>query len=274
MDSKTYNTKNIKVTDRVNNLCKTNRGLSEKDTKSFSYIVEKTSRIASVTFLLADVLDTNSELRNELQRSAIGLVRDAVKSAHAQHERESFVNALLGLTVLLDTAGRSGQLSKMNTEILSDEIVSLGELIQVIDWQAGRRFIDEAFFGGEVPKELFTPEPLPSRSGQYQRQERDMFSQRQNYTNTSSDLYASRSMKDTEPKVNVQYKERVQEVQKDRRATILGIVQKKDRITVKDVTNVIKDCSEKTIQRELLALVGQGVLKKEGERRWSTYSLV
>jgi hypothetical protein len=30
---------------------------------------------------------------------------------------------------------------------------------------------------------------------------------------------------------------------------------------------------EKTIQRELLALVEEGIVKKEGERRWSTYSL-
>jgi hypothetical protein len=43
---------------------------------------------------------------------------------------------------------------------------------------------------------------------------------------------------------------------------------------VKDVSAVVKDCSEKTLQRELLALVAQGVLKKEGERRWSSYVLV
>jgi hypothetical protein len=42
---------------------------------------------------------------------------------------------------------------------------------------------------------------------------------------------------------------------------------------MKDFVKVIPECSEKTIQRELLDLVGKGVLKKEGERRWSTYSL-
>jgi hypothetical protein len=274
MDSKTQNTNNIKATERVNKLCKTTCGLSEKDITSLSYIVEKTSRIASVTFLLADVLEDTNELRRELQRSAIGLVRDASKSGKSVERRESLVNTLLTLTVLLETASRSGQLSKMNTDILSEEITALGEVLHTIDWQKGRRFMDDAFFGGEVPKELFAPEPLPTRTGTYIRQEREAYTQRPTTSEQNTGFYASRVEKDTEPKERIQYKERVQEVQKDRRATILGLVQKKDKISVRDVSNVIKDCSEKTLQRELLALVRQGVLKKEGERRWSTYSLV
>ena len=37
---------------------------------------------------------------------------------------------------------------------------------------------------------------------------------------------------------------------------------------------MLKDVSEKTVQRELFALVKEGVLKKEGEKRWSVYKLV
>ncbi len=44
-------------------------------------------------------------------------------------------------------------------------------------------------------------------------------------------------------------------------------------MTIKDFSTYIKDCSEKTIQRQLLDLVKDGVLKKDGERRWSRYSL-
>jgi DNA-binding transcriptional ArsR family regulator len=60
---------------------------------------------------------------------------------------------------------------------------------------------------------------------------------------------------------------------KNRRAQILGILQEKDEVTVKDIAAVITDCSEKTLQRELVALTQQGVLKKYGERRWSRYTL-
>ena len=42
---------------------------------------------------------------------------------------------------------------------------------------------------------------------------------------------------------------------------------------IKDIVMSITGCSEKTIQRELSALVAQGVLKKIGEKRWSRYEL-
>ncbi len=36
---------------------------------------------------------------------------------------------------------------------------------------------------------------------------------------------------------------------------------------------MIDDCGEKTIQRELVSMMKEGSIKKEGERRWSQYSL-
>ncbi len=59
----------------------------------------------------------------------------------------------------------------------------------------------------------------------------------------------------------------------DRQQVIINELRSKGQLTVKDLAEKIKDCSEKTIQRELLSLVGSGVLKKEGERRWSRYSV-
>ena len=43
--------------------------------------------------------------------------------------------------------------------------------------------------------------------------------------------------------------------------------------TIKDISKVIKGCSEKTIQRDLMSLIKKGVLKKVGEKRWSKYVL-
>jgi hypothetical protein len=56
-----------------------------------------------------------------------------------------------------------------------------------------------------------------------------------------------------------------------RQDSILSLFDKKDKITVKDAVSAIEGCSEKTIQREIMSLVADGVLLKEGERRWSTY---
>ncbi|HET8574683.1 MAG TPA: hypothetical protein VFM02_00735 [Candidatus Paceibacterota bacterium] len=58
-----------------------------------------------------------------------------------------------------------------------------------------------------------------------------------------------------------------------RREAIVNFIKKEGDVSVKDVSKVIRGLSEKTLQRELTALVSDGVLKKEGERRWSRYSL-
>ena len=59
----------------------------------------------------------------------------------------------------------------------------------------------------------------------------------------------------------------------DRQQIILDIIREIGESSIKDISDNIKDCSEKTIQRELNTLIYDGVLKKIGERRWSKYIL-
>src|SRR3989344_2735178 len=59
----------------------------------------------------------------------------------------------------------------------------------------------------------------------------------------------------------------------DRRKVILALIKQRPALTVKDIVGNIPHVSEKTIQRELLSMVADGILHKRGERRWSTYSL-
>ena len=57
----------------------------------------------------------------------------------------------------------------------------------------------------------------------------------------------------------------------DRRATILHFVLQNKAVSIKEICAIVPDCSEKTVQRELITLIGQGLIKREGERRWSVY---
>jgi hypothetical protein len=59
----------------------------------------------------------------------------------------------------------------------------------------------------------------------------------------------------------------------ERQQLIVKTIATKGELSIKDLEGVVKGCSEKTIQRELLTLVDQGILLKTGERRWSRYSL-
>lgn len=59
--------------------------------------------------------------------------------------------------------------------------------------------------------------------------------------------------------------------QSERMSLILTFIQKNKQASIKEIAGVVKGCSEKTIQRELGALIEQGLVRKVGERRWSVY---
>ena len=60
----------------------------------------------------------------------------------------------------------------------------------------------------------------------------------------------------------------------DRAERIKTVLEAKPQATIKDVAAIITDVREKTIQRELNSLIDQGQVIREGERRWSRYSVV
>lgn len=59
--------------------------------------------------------------------------------------------------------------------------------------------------------------------------------------------------------------------QNPRMEKILEFLRSNPQSSIKDIARVVKNCSEKTIQRELAILIQQGLVKKLGERRWSVY---
>ncbi len=58
-----------------------------------------------------------------------------------------------------------------------------------------------------------------------------------------------------------------------RREQILSLFVRGVDVSIKDIATRIKGCSEKTIQRELNALLYDNVIERIGEKRWSRYVL-
>ena len=60
----------------------------------------------------------------------------------------------------------------------------------------------------------------------------------------------------------------------ERQKVILGQVAEKQLVKVSDFYELFRGMSTKTIQRDLQDLVLKRLLKKDGEKRWTVYSLV
>jgi len=90
-------------------------------------------------------------------------------------------------------------------------------------------------------------------------------------------LHAQRLIKDSQKDIKdiSKYKGHSpdQSYNQERESLILAFIQKQKNCSIKDISKVIRGCSEKTIQRHLGALIERGLVRKVGERRWSTYVL-
>lgn len=240
------------------------------------YVFRKASKISYAVYAITDLIKDAEPLKWTLRKTAT----DISSLRNFFDEKSVFNNlerTLLELESLLDLASFAKVVSEMNSYLLQSEI---RKMIAEMRDKSKEGFYSpelvESFF--DIPKpEVFTIAPVapePNRedySKGHKRQDvRYGFygNDRQNIVpKNHTNFSKNQNIKDTS----------VDGFKGQRRDQIITIIKQKGdgkgSVNIKDITDKIRDCSEKTIQRELISMVESGVLKKTGERRWSTYSL-
>jgi len=210
----------------------------------------------------------------------------------------------LKLLSLLDIASSAGFVSEMNFSILKKELENILETLFLRPTPnetkgfSGVQF-DKDFFA--LPRNLFfadnSQESFDTQSVSSEASDNghargtvlhdwddvrrfESIYKRQN-KGQEKDINSSAPVLSVDRKGQYQIKDhpRVQNInnhpmQNNRELSVIRLLKDKNNLTIRDFSLVIKGCSEKTIQRELLRLVKLGVLKKSGEKRWSRYSVI
>jgi hypothetical protein len=227
-----------------------------------AYVFKKTLKISQVLYIITDYFDTTEPLRISIRLNANTLSQNATNLLKNDQKDKREISNILSATFLetlslIQTAGLINLLSDRNNKILSDEI---NHVLETIDShkdngvQLSREFI-----------EMMTLEEHKRQSPIYKGQDtvlniKDKNAPVFNTVNTPKNI-------DKGAKI-------VQKENKDKRLSkMLTLFKPGSELMIKDITNHLKDVSEKTIQRELLLLVEQGKLKKIGKKRWSKYRL-
>jgi hypothetical protein len=234
------------------------------DNYACAHAYKKTEKI-----LIALHLVTNNVPEKEPSRIAVRdksvcilsdilLLRSGFKSAGSE-KVEQVIVGIFEVISLLDILHASGFVSDMNLEVLKKE---LGGLIIFIRESSDTKLSERVTFDSGH----FKIDDLHSEKskGQSVKDTLRVLSQGKGHN-------VKKISKGGTPSVNSVGSASAKH--DERRDAILKLIKDKNSVNVKDVSAVITDCSEKTLQRELISLVNENVLKKEGERRWSVYSL-
>jgi len=251
-----------------------------RDSKSCLFVYKKTNKLSAGVHIVTNLLSDNEPLKWELRSCAQKLVTCSTDGiapfALSQNKTLSLLRVhTLTILSLLDVALYGSLISEMNHRILKSEfttfLFSLEEMLGG-ECEVGTKTLDAHFF--DLPKEYrFFASGVRQEKGQKTFSDSSDFNKRHTIRH-SQDM----SFSTTESNQQGFQKQEIYKGQKEskeaRKEDILALLKNKNSLTIKDFSSTIKDCSEKTIQRELLSLVASGVLKKEGERRWSRYSLI
>lgn len=222
-------------------------------------VYKKSHGISRATYLISDFFDDKEPIKIKMRALACELMELVLSlSTELSPERkrllDNIIKSGLNLISYSEIAMFSGIESQMNHSVLTTEILALISIIEEREMPSrlGRHFVlDEAFFAKDTNNELVQSRPAVKY-------------------NSSPTGFRNINKKESTPNNTDASDQRKLE----RRSSILAVVKSKGAPSIKDISDVVKDCSEKTIQRELLDMVANGLLKKEGERRWSRYSVV
>lgn len=216
------------------------------------FLLKKTEKVVLVTFLLTDFISDNDSLKDKIKDNLHQLVNFVCKFVGNTKSDSEIVGeikvSLLRLNSLYNIAEVSGYFSSMNASVLRSEISNLIKLIDELG-----NSIDDNYLP-EIKTNYFNVDIKGQRG--YART--DEKRQIKDNLNTVSKV----SIRDTKG----------QDVT-DRVNKIIGVLKDKGQVSIKDISSVIIDCSEKTIQRTLNSLIDEGKIKKTGERRWARYEI-
>lgn len=241
-----------------------------------SVISKKTEKIATAIYMVTDFVHESEPLRAQLRTLALALIsgtrRISARSTEPHFALSDEVSRTLDETaVMLELATTIGLISEMNGAILRSE---LGKVKAEIDRHYGGQ---NALFSTHpgyaniiLTQDMFDAPATENMLSVFDKGQ-------ENYKGhtplTSSPQSASHPLKPVQPARDLLARKGDIGIKIARRNDVLNVVRSKGRASIKDVVSILKDISEKTVQRELLALVKEGVLTKEGEKRWSTYKV-
>ncbi len=239
-------------------------------------LIKKAEKIGAAVFLVTNFLNDQEPIKWSIRKATLKTISAVAKAfsndflikKNALNEsRDSVVE----LSALIEVSSLSGMISNMNAGVLLKE---LGDILGVIEREENSGYkpkgskIPKDFFLIEGGNELSTGEDFNDFQNQISQElSPKNIKDKTIRTHTSAPVSQDGLIKKAREYGSVAIK------RNKRQSFIIQVLKKKKDLTIKDISMIFHDCSEKTIQRELASLVNEGVVIKDGERRWTKYSL-
>jgi len=241
-------------------------GMTVFDSRAhFAFVQKKTEKLVAAIYVVSNFIKDNEPLKWSIREKALELLELATllnfvsldERRAILRNHQSVASEIISLS---GVAKAGGLFSEMNHDVIKREFETL------------LRTIDESEKKQETS--VFAPDFFETKSLLERPSSGDV-----SYGEKPSSMSFTNNRKIQKDKINTNQPRKIvnqapveQNIKdKDRKSLIIDMLKKKGGLGIKDFVGVISGVSAKTIQRELLSLVAEGHIRKEGDRRWSRY---
>jgi hypothetical protein len=266
----------------------------------------KVNKLISALYMVTDIMDTDEPLRKKLRNSGTSIISDIYLIDKGQAKYNQIHNRVSEVLSFIEIASSVGIISDMNSNILMKEFNELRKSIIESNSTKEENWLEE--FINESGEELNF---YPTSSLLKGRMKEGIFNPKENSighgtrigVQKGSTLLHALSRVEVSDKIphlrtsrikiernfsgsHLEAKHQVHNdvLKNKRREEIILVIKDKmkssvnfEGVTITDIKSngheMIASCGEKTLQRELVSMVLDGILKKTGEKRWSKYSI-
>lgn len=197
---------------------------------------KKTEKIAHALYLVTSFFDDKEPLKWRIRTLSTSLVSEEIK------DKSSLSKEIISLFSMAKTAGL---VSDANYNILIPE---LSRFVEEIEKPLNLSFLHDVSLREATLPQIAQPKKLDYI--------KDSVHENKMIDKPTIKEFGAVSVK-----------------KNSRQSIIIALLKRKKEVMIKDITPLVNGCSEKTIQRELSAMVQTGILRRVGEKRWSRYSL-
>lgn len=238
--------------------------------QNFWYIAKKTEKLVTAVYMLTDFLSDTEPMKSRLRTAGTALLSDthSLERLDVSERKVAAMKAIEDLESILsflEVAAHASLISPKNVQILRDEFLALKNILH--------DRIAVPVESISFRQEFFALPPRTRQEGR-QDEENSSESERRDFSIRQNVGYIRDIKKD---KVNL--KSDISEINRGakpevtlRQRDLLYFIKDKKIISIKDAIVKFPNIGEKTIQRDLIALIQKGAVLRTGERRWSRYS--
>ena len=247
--------------------------LALKD-KLFSISYSKTSKLITALYMVTEIMDKNEPIRQKLRSAGADLLSDTL-----QQQYISRTNLLMDINKkiteimsFMDIASTIGMISEMNNRIIKNEFALLKKSLNL---EENSVWLEEFLADGSTKGHETLSDRNPVRIGV--QKSSNLLKVLENMKSKPESVSVSDRKKVTE-KQSENKKDSYDKIKLERRYDIMQVIRNTTGgATISDIRSkghgTLKGTGEKTLQRELVSMVADGVLYKTGEKRWSKYFL-